>query len=125
MENEASHRAALADFATSAFCDPPISIDGEFPFPIAILRISREGDTIRGHGTSTDSTGEIVHRLTAHHLNNLWRFEIESKKQADYFVSSSSRSYGVLKFSADADSATVLEYFADGGFASYKVARSG
>jgi len=121
---ELTHRAALANFATSNFFSAPTAVDGEYRFPIASLKISQNGDAIVGLGANEGFPAKMLHRLSGTNRNNLWRFKIESKKEGEYFLSDSSNSFGLLKFTPDGNGVSVLEYHGDGRISSYVAMRT-
>jgi hypothetical protein len=121
---ELPHREALAGLAQLALSSPPADIDGKYQFPIAIIDISRTGDSIVGAGKSENSTETMTHRLSASYRNKLWHFEMKSKKEGDYYSSDTVRSYGLLAFTSDGQNVSVLEYSVDGVTSHYTVARA-
>jgi hypothetical protein len=108
-ENELSHRATLASFASSASLTGA-EIDGDYTFPIANLKLSSHGDILVGSGETKNAATKLSHSFSAHLRNGLWRFNIESKKEGDYYAPTDASSYGLLHFSSDGKLAWVLEY---------------
>lgn len=120
VANGLSHRATLASFATFEFLGTAPTIDGEYQFPMARLKISQKGDAIFGRGEGSN----VVYKLTGSYRSRLWRFEIQSEKEGEYSFSNKNRTHGLLKFSTSGDSAAVLEYQPDGEISSYSVTRT-
>jgi len=115
LKYEAEHRAALAGFALDLLSDKPFNIDGSYKFDRCIIKIRRQGEFLSGEGEAV----VLGKNLSAHHRNDLWGFEVESKEEQSLLCST--RSYGLLTFSQRA--AHILEYGLDGRISRYEALR--
>jgi tetratricopeptide (TPR) repeat protein len=121
LVGESQHRTALADLATTPASQE--SINGEWRFPLADLKLAVKDREITGAGESTAAGAKTIHTLSAGELNGLWRFQIHSRKETDY-AGGASRSYGLIRFSDGGATALVLEYSPDNSVATYRVSKT-